>query len=243
MGCCASSQINHDLEMAIQKLKEESQSRQHEEEYVVPPRYMYLKKETPFLVPPIGKLCIHSKCVQDLKIVIERAKVKAEKEKGSETFQQLYMEAQNLLENYKTNHQRDMQLVVAAINRAKNEEPSNMIIINLLNALWQTQKYGINDFERKDCIHILLNISEKLIHNFLETNNTKSIEKVEEENITNLNIFFQGKDGINFLDLIECCCQWIQIAKKETTNMIMSKFLIFKQFSDDISILKDFITA
>ena len=72
MGCCT-SQINHDLEMAIQKVKEiESQSRQHEEEYVVPPRYMYLKKETPFLVPPLGNLCIYSKCLQDLKSVLER---------------------------------------------------------------------------------------------------------------------------------------------------------------------------
>ena len=77
------------------------------------------------------------------------------------------------------------------------------------------------NFPAKD----LLNISEKLIHNFLETNNTKSIEKVEEENITNLNNFFQGKDAINFLDLVECCCQWIQIGKNESS--IMSKFLIF----------------
>ena len=44
MGCCT-SQINHDLEMAIQKVKEMESQSTYEEEYVVPPRYMYLKKK------------------------------------------------------------------------------------------------------------------------------------------------------------------------------------------------------
>ena len=45
---------------------------------------------------------------------------------------------QPYFEKYKTNHQRDMQTVTAATNRAKFEQPSNMIIINLLNVLWKT---------------------------------------------------------------------------------------------------------
>ena len=244
MGCCASSQINHDLEMAIQKLKEESQSRQHEEEYVVPPRYMYLKKETPFLVPPIGNLCIYSKCLQDLKSVLERAKIKSEKEKGSETFQQLYTEAKKLFEKYETNHQRDMQTVRAATNRAKFEQPSNMIIINLLNVLWKTQWYGIKDFERTNCIHLLLNVSEKLIRDFLDFNNLKTIEKIEKENVTNLQKPFQGKISTNvtsFAKLSESCRHWIQIGKKE--SIIMSKFQIFKQFSADLTNIQDIIKA
>ena len=242
MGCCT-SQINHDLEMAIQKVKEVESQSTYEEEYVVPPRYMYLKKETPFLVPPLGKVCIYSKCLQDLKSVLERAKIKYEKEKGSETFQQLYIEAKKLFEKYETSHQRDMQIIKAATNRAKHEQPSNLIIINLLKALWQTQKYGINSFERTNCIYTLLNVSENLIHYFLEINNTNSFEKIDEENITSLKNFFQGKDATNVVDLTECCCQWIQIAKKEPTNMIMSKFQIFKQFTDDVSKLKEFINA
>ena len=231
MGCCT-SQINHDLEMAIQKVKEVESQSTYEEEYVVPPRYMYLKKETPFLVPPLGNLCIYSKCLQDLKSVLERAKIKSEKEKGSETFQQLYIEAKKLFEKYETSHQRDMQIIKAATNRAKHEQPSNLIIINLLKALWQTQKYGINSFERTNCIYTLLNVSENLIHYFLEINNTNSFEKIDEENITSLK---------NFVDLTECCCQWIQIAKKE--SIIMSKFQIFKQFTDDVSRVKESINA
>ena len=85
MGCCT-SQINHDLEMAIQKVKEMESKSTYEEGYVVPPRYVYLKKETPFLVPPLGKVCIYSKCLQDLKSVLERAKIKYEKEKEAKRF-------------------------------------------------------------------------------------------------------------------------------------------------------------
>ena len=125
-----------------------------------------------------------------------------------------------------------MQTVKAATNRAEHEQPSNMIIINLLNVLWQTQKYGINSFERTNCIYTLLNVSENLIHYFLEINNTNSFEKIDEENITSLK---------NFVDLTECCCQWIQIAKKE--SIIMSKFQIFKQFTDDVSRVKESINA
>ena len=90
---------------------------------------------------------------------------------------------------------------------------------------------------------MLLNVSENLIHYFLEINNTNSFEKIDEENITSLKNFFQGKDATNVVDLTECCCQWIQIAKKETTNMIMSKFQIFKQFTDDVSRVKESINA
>ena len=103
----------------------------------------------------------------------------------------------------------------------------------MLKALWQnTKKYGINSFERTNCIYTLLNVSENLIHYFLEINNTNSFEKIDEENITSLK---------NFVDLTECCCQWIQIAKKE--SIIMSKFQIFKQFTDDVSRVKESINA
>ena len=126
MGCCqATPQIFHDLEVAIQQVKQKesslSMAAQGEEEYAVPPRYMYLKQETPFLVPPIRTLSIHDKCVQDLKGVIERANIESEKltaMKTNEVFQQLFGEAQNLFEKYKTNHQRDMQTVTAATNVA-----------------------------------------------------------------------------------------------------------------------------
>ena len=49
MGCCPSTpQIFHDLEVAIQQVKQKesslSMAAQGEEEYAVPPRYMYLKQ-------------------------------------------------------------------------------------------------------------------------------------------------------------------------------------------------------
>ena len=252
MGCCPSTpQIFHDLEVAIQQVKQKesslSMAAQGEEEYAVPPRYMYLKQETPFLVPPIRTLSIHDKCVQDLKGVIERANIESEKltaMKTNEVFQQLFGEAQNLFEKYKTNHQRDMQTVTAATNRAKFEQPSNMIIINLLNVLWKTQWYGIKDFERTNCIHLLLNVSEKLIRDFLDFNNLKTIEKIEKENVTNLQKHFQKKISTNltsFAKLSESCRHWIQIGKKE--SIIMSKFQIFKQFSADLTNIQDIIKA
>ena len=122
-----------------------------------------------------------------------------------------------------------MQTVIAATNRAKFEQASNMIIINLLNVLWKTQWYGIKDFERTNCIHLLLNVSEKLIRDFLDFNNLKTIEKNKKENVT------------SFAKLIESCRHWIQIGKKE--SIIMSKFQIFKQFSADLTNIQDIIKA
>ena len=116
---CGKSQVEIDLEATLIEVKAAESRRAWSE---TPPRFAFLERKQPYLETPTDTLCIFSKVIINLKDVLKDAKIMVDEGKGkSETFQQLYSEANNFIKRFNDNFQRDMQLVVAATNRAQYE--------------------------------------------------------------------------------------------------------------------------
>ena len=236
MGCsCGKSQVEIDLEATLIEVKAAESRRAWSE---TPPRFAFLERKQPYLETPTDTLCIFSKVIINLKDVLKDAKIMVDEGKGkSETFQQLYNEANNFIKRFNDNFQRDMQLVVAATNRAQYEAPTEMIVINLLNALWRTKLYGLHHSSRVNCIIVLLTVSQNIMGKFVQEASTEFISTIETpEEMKPLKVQID-----NYLLLSDCCCQWIQLGTQ--INAIMMHFMTFKQFNDNFGKINSFIDA
>ncbi len=236
MGCsCGKSQVEIDLEASLLAVKAADERQVWSEN---PSRFAFLERKRPSLDITTESLCIFSRVILNLKDILKEAKVMIGKGKGkSETFQVLYNEANSVIHRFNNSFQRDMQLVVAATNRARYEEASEIIVIALLEVLWSTKAYGLHHSSRVNCIIVLLTVSQNLIGKFVQGTSTEFISTLEtSEEMKSLNVKIK-----NFMLLTECCCQWIQFGTQ--INAITVHFMTFQQFNDDFSKMTSFIDA
>jgi hypothetical protein len=236
MGCsCGKSQVEIDLKASLVAVKAADERQVWSE---TPSRFAFLERKRPSLDIPTESLCIFSRVILNLKEILKEAKVMIDKGKGkSETFQELYNEANSFIHRFNNSFQRDMQLVVAATNRARCEEASEIIVIALLDVLWSTKAYGLHHSSRVNCIIVLLTVSQNLIGKFVQGTSTEFISTLEtSEEMKSVNVKIK-----NFMLLTECCCQWIQFGTQ--INAITVHFMTFQQFNDNFSKMTSFIDA